>query len=170
MKVLKRWADWFLKVGIVVISLAVLLWLLSIPFQGFQVWITNTFWGILFRIIISVAGIGLVYLGIRHREHYVHTVPEEGLEVQISPDVYKTLITRVLENYEGVALEDFSFRPAKVANNPLLYVWIKTKDPFSISEVIQDLKEQMKMTLTQSLGSAMELQVVIRVKTFEVYL
>ncbi len=165
---IKKWADRILQIGVIVAIISLLLWLLSIPLAGFQIWTSGSFWGIFLRVLVSIGAIGLIYLGIKNKEQYVHTMPEDGLDVQISPEVYKTLISRVLANYDGVELDEYSFRPAQTDRDAMLYVVIRTMDPFSISEIVRNLKDKVQMTLAQSVGTSMNLQVVIRVKPFEV--
>jgi len=144
------------------------LWLGSANWGGGNVFVANHFWGFLFRILISAAGVYLIYWSYRSRDVFFEASQGGDLSVSVSPEVFRTLISRVLDNFDTVDLKSINMRPSKLEGVNELLIEITTTDPFSLSEVLKELYEKVSMTIKDSLGDQMGINVNIKVRSFEV--
>jgi len=49
-----------------------------------------------------------------------------------------------------------------------LVIEINSSDPFSISEVLKEINDKIKMTIENSIGESVGFRLVIKVRSFEV--
>jgi len=158
----------FRILGIPLLAFVGGLWFASINAAFLQVFTANTFWGFFIRISLSAAGAYMVYIGFFKQEQFFESSKDENLNIFVSPEVFKTLIHRVLDNFDTVELKQIKMRPSKLSGVRELVVDISTSDPFSISDVLSELYEKISNTIEQSLGDAMGVKVIVKVRSFEV--
>jgi len=144
------------------------LWLGSANLGGSNVFVDNNFWGFLIRIIFSAAGLYMIYWSYRSRDVFFEASQGGNLSVSVSPDVFRTLISRVLDNFDTVDLKSINMRPSKLEGVNELLIEISTTDPFSLSEVLKELYDKVSLTIKDSLGDQMGINVNIKVRSFEV--
>jgi len=144
------------------------LWLGSADFGGGNVFVANNFWGFLIRILVSAAALYLIYWSYRSRDVFFEASQGGNLSVSVSPEVFRTLISRILDNFDTVDLKAINMRPSKLEGVNELLIEISTTDPFSLSEVLKELYDKISLTIKDSLGDQMGINVNIKVRSFEV--
>ncbi|MFP4461450.1 MAG: hypothetical protein ACLFQE_04570 [Thermotogota bacterium] len=144
------------------------LWLGSINISGGNVLVASSFWGYLIRILISAVGVYMVFWSYRSRDVFFEASQGGNLNVSVSPEVFRTLISRVLDNFDTVDLKTINMRPSKLEGVNELLIEISTTDPFSLSEVLKELYDKVSLTIKDSLGDQMGINVNIKVRSFEV--
>lgn len=144
------------------------LWLGSVNAGIGNVFIANTFLGYLIRILITAAGVYMIYWSYRSRDVFFEASQGGNLSVSVSPEVFRTLISRVLDNFDTVDLKAINMRPSKLEGVNELLIEISTTDPFSLSEVLKELYDKISLTIKDSLGDQMGINVNIKVRSFEV--
>ncbi len=144
------------------------LWLGSINYSGGNVFVANTFLGYLIRIVVSAVGVYMIYWSYRSRDVFFQASQGGNLSVSVSPEVFRTLISRVLDNFDTVDLKAINMRPSKLEGVNELLIEISTTDPFSLSEVLKELYDKISLTIKDSLGDQMGINVNIKVRSFEV--
>jgi len=155
-------------IGWPILSFSAGLWLGSVGIVDGNVFVANTFWGFLIRILISAVGVYLIYWSYRSRDVFFEASQGGDLSVSVSPEVFRTLISRVLDNFDTVDLKSINMRPSKLEGVNELLIEISTTDPFSLSEVLKELHDKVSMTIKDSLGDQMGINVNIKVRSFEV--
>jgi len=158
----------FRLLGIPLLAFVAGLWVASFNVDFLTVLMANTFWGFFIRIVLTVIGAYMVYTGFYKQEQFFESSKDDNLNIFVSPEVFKTLIQRVLDNFDTVELKQIKMRPSKLSGVRELVVDLSTSDPFSISDVLSELYEKISNTIEQSLGDAMGVKVVVKVRTFEV--
>jgi len=144
------------------------LWLGSLNNSTGNIFVANDFLGYLIRILISAAGVYLIYWSYRSRDVFFEASQGGNLSVSVSPEVFRTLITRVLDNFDTVDLKAINMRPSNLEGVNELLIEISTTDPFSLSEVLKELYDKVSLTIKDSLGDQMGINVNIKVRSFEV--
>src|SRR6056297_282581 len=144
------------------------LWLGSLNNSTGNIFVANDFLGYFFRILISAAGLYMVYWSYRRRDMFFEASQGGNLSVSVSPEVFRTLIGRVLDNFDTVDLKAINMRPSKLEGVNELLIEISTTDPFSLSEVLKELYDKISLTIKDSLGDQMGINVNIKVRSFEV--
>jgi hypothetical protein len=146
------------------------LWLGSVAFgeAGYNVFTANDLWGFVIRVALSGVALYMVILSFKNRNVFFESSQSDNLSVFVSPDVFRTLIKRVLENFGTVTLKSIVMRPSKLEGVKELIVDISTTDPFSLSEVLKELYDKISMTIKESLGDEMGVNVIVKVRSFEV--
>ena len=144
------------------------LWLGSLNNSTGNIFVANDFLGYLIRILISAAGLYLIYWTYRSRDVFFEASQGGNLSVSVSPEVFRTLISRVLDNFDTVDLKAINMRPSKLEGVNELLIEISTTDPFSLSEVLKELYDKVSLTIKDSLGDQMGINVNIKVRSFEV--
>lgn len=146
------------------------LWVGSVGFggSGANMFIATDLWGYIIRIALSALAAYMIFISFRNRKLFFESSQSDNLSVFISPDVFRTLIRRVLENFGTVALKSITMRPSKLEGVKELIVDISTTDPFSLSEVLKELYEKISLTIKDSLGDEMGVNVIVKVRSFEV--
>ncbi len=155
-------------IGIFALVFSAGMWFSSIPVSGNLIFAENDLPGILIRILVTSFSIFLIWYSFKQREKFVESSEVDGLNVFISVDVFKTLINRIIENFDNVSLHDISVSKTELEGVRELVVEISTSDPFSISEVIKEISDKIKLTIESSIGETMALRVTIKVRSFEV--
>lgn len=144
------------------------LWLGSLNNSTGNIFVANDFLGYLIRILISAAGVYLIYWSYRSRDVFFEASQGGNLSVSVSPEVFRTLIRRVLDNFDTVDLKAINMRPSRLEGVNELLIEISTTDPFSLSEVLKELYDKVSLTIKDSLGDQMGINVNIKVRSFEV--
>jgi len=146
------------------------LWLGSAVFSenGYNFFTANDPLGVIIRIILTALAAYMVFMSFRNRKLFFESSQSDNLTVFVSPDVFRTLIKRVLENFGTVTLKSITMRPSKLEGVKELIVDISTTDPFSLSEVLKELYEKISLTIKDSLGDEMGVNVIVKVRSFEV--
>jgi hypothetical protein len=144
------------------------LWLGSLNYSGGNVFVANTFLGYLIRIVISAVGVYMIFWSYRSRDVFFQASQGGNLNVSVSPEVFRTLISRVLDNFDTVDLKAINMRPSKLEGVNELLIEISTTDPFSLSEVLKELYDKVSLTIKDSLGDQMGININIKVRSFEV--
>jgi len=155
-------------IGLFLLIFSAGLWFASIPANGRYIFAENEFLGIIIRILVTGFSIFLVWYAVKKRERFVESSDDDGLNVSVSIDVFKTLVNRIIENFDNVSLHDINVRKTDLAGVKELLIEISTSDPFSISEVLKEINDKIKLTIESSIGEAMALKVAIKVRSFEV--
>ena len=151
-----------------VLSFSAGLWLGSLNNSTGNIFVANDFLGYLIRILISAAGLYLIYWSYRSRDVFFEASQGGNLSVSVSPEVFRTLISRVLDNFDTVDLKAINMRPSNLEGVNELLIEISTTDPFSLSEVLKELYDKVSLTIKDSLGDQMGINVNIKVRSFEV--
>jgi hypothetical protein len=138
------------------------LWLGSLNYSGGNVFVANTFLGYLIRIVISAVGVYMIFWSYRSRDVFFQASQGGNLNVSVS------LISRVLDNFDTVDLKAINMRPSKLEGVNELLIEISTTDPFSLSEVLKELYDKVSLTIKDSLGDQMGININIKVRSFEV--
>ncbi len=144
------------------------LWLGSVNLGATNIFIANNFLGFLLRILITAGGAFLVYLSFKNRDVFFEASQRDNLSVFVSPEVFRTLISRVLDNFDTVDLKSINMHASKLEGVKELVIEISTTDPFSLSEVLKELYDKISLTMKDSLGDDMGVNINIKVRSFEV--
>jgi len=152
---------------ILIISLGI--WISSIPFEWVRLLLSNSTFGLIFKIALTVFGLFLLILFYRNREQYVEFTEEEGLSFSVSLEVFKNLISKVLGTYDDVSLNKVILRKAKLEGLKELVVDLGVTNPFSLSEELKEINEKINAILKQSIGANLGINTVIKVRSFELH-
>jgi hypothetical protein len=118
---------------------------------------------------VTVLGIFLVLLFLKNREQYIEFTEDEGLSFSISVEVFKNLITKVLDTYEDVTLNNVLLRKAKLEGLKELVIDLGVTNPFSLSEELKEISEKINHILKKSIGANLGINTVIKVRSFELH-
>lgn len=155
-------------VGIVLFFVSIGLWIPSLPFTWTGVLNSNSFLGVFLRIVLSVVGLALFFFYFRKRERFLPSFQAEGLEVTVSIDVFKRLLEKVLEGFDGVKLDHVTFKKSNLSGVTDLIIELKVGDPFSLSEVLKEIYQKTNSSIRESIGDLTGLRTLIKVRGFEV--
>jgi len=145
------------------------IWISSIPFEWVRFLLSNSTFGLIFKIALTVFGLFLLILFYRNREQYVEFTEEEGLTFSVSIEVFKNLISKVLGTYDDVSLNKVILRKAKLEGLKELVVDLGVTNPFSLSEELKEINEKINTILKQSIGANLGINTVIKVRSFELH-
>lgn len=156
-------------IGKIILYASFGIWLSSIPFDWVQFVLGNSVFGLIFKMAVTVLGIFLVLLFLKNREQYIEFTEDEGLSFSISVEVFKNLITKVLDTYEDVTLNNVLLRKAKLEGLKELVIDLGVTNPFSLSEELKEISEKINHILKKSIGANLGINTVIKVRSFELH-
>ncbi len=164
-KVILRWVT---ITGIAIFFISVGFWIVSFPF-GWAKWLVENDWiSALFRIFLTAVGILVFWWAHTKRERFLSVIQEEGLDASVSVGVFKTLINKVLEGFDGITLEKVAFKKSKFANITDLVIELKVNDPYSLSEVLKEIHAKVESSIRENIGEMTGIHPSIKVRGFEV--
>jgi hypothetical protein len=159
---------WLEIIGIALFFIGIGLWIVSLPFSWTKSLGENNVSGIVFRILLTIIGIVLLYVTRTKKDRFLPSFQAEDLDVMVSADVFKKLINKILENYDGVRLNTVFFKKSHLAGITDLVVALDVNDPFSLSEVLKEIGKKIETSIKESIGDSTGIHLVMKVKGFEV--
>ncbi len=159
---------WVTIAGMAIVFISCGFWIVSFPF-GWAKWFAENHWAsALFRVALTAGGIALVWWGRTKRERFLSVFQAEDLDAFVSADVFKKLVNKILEGFDGVRLEKVTFKKSKFAGITDLIVELDVNDPFSLSELLKEIRSKIETSIKENIGEMTGIHPSIKVRGFEV--
>jgi len=159
---------WVTIAGMAIFFISIGFWIVSFPF-GWAKWLAENQWvSALFRVVLTGIGILLVWWARTKRERFLSVFQAEDVDASVSADVFKKLINKILEGFDGVKLEKVTFKKSKFAGITDLIVELDVNDPFSLSELLKEINAKIESSIKENIGEMTGIHPSIKVRGFEV--